>query len=144
MTSAADSQSSPPAVPKPAGEEDRIKSLDDRFGAIEAEQKEQRGILGRIEAALTGGHSPKAGISPESGTVSDSSSGLSVAEQVKRGVQEIEERKQREADEKAVKDADSAWRKNIDERLAERRPAEPATGRKTKLQQALFGKADER
>ena len=148
MTSDAGSQSSPPA--ETAGEEGRIRSLEERFGAIETEQKEQRGIMARIEAALTGGR-PKAnpGASAQNndgGMPQDSStgSGMSVAEQVRRGVEEIEAKKQRDADEKAAKDADSAWRKNVDERLAERRPAEPATGRKTKVQRALFGKADAR
>lgn len=142
----------PPAPSQGDSESSRIKTLDDRFGAIETEQKEQRSILSRIESALTGG-SPKAS-GPGSATPSGAtggaqgtppdSSGLSVAEQVRRGVEEIEARKQKEAADKAAADSDQAWRKSVDDRLAERKPAEPRTGRKTKLQHALFGKQDDR
>lgn len=149
MTSDAGSQSSPPAGDA-GGEEGRIKSLDDRFGKIEHEQAEQRGILSRIEQAL-GGRPKVPGTGSASSPPTESGSrtepdgtGLSIAEQVKRGVAEIEERKQREAAEQQAKDADQAWRKGVDERLAERRPAEPRTGRKVKLQRALFGRQDDR
>lgn len=40
---------------EPPTEEGRIQSLDDRFGAIETEQKEQRGVLDQILTAVSGG-----------------------------------------------------------------------------------------
>lgn len=117
--------------------------LAERVGAIETEQREQRGILERIEAAL--GKGSTAPTSPESGTGSGSPEvSPSVAEQVRRGVEEIEAEKQRKAEAEARENADKAWRASVDERLPERRPSEPATGRKQKLAERMFGKADAR
>lgn len=130
----ADNDPAPDPQPQPQGE-----PLAARVGAIETEQQRQGGILERIEQALAG--SPKAG-GPSSGN--DDPPGESVADQVRRGVEEIEAKKQRDAAEQAAKDADAAWRASVDERLPERKPSEPATGRKTKLQERLFGKADAR
>ena len=42
-----------PAAP-PGSEEGRIKGLDERFGAIEAEQKNQRGMLEKVLGAVSG------------------------------------------------------------------------------------------
>lgn len=115
--------------------------LAERVGAIEAEQQRQGGILERIEQALAG--NPKA-TGTSSDTTTDTPGGLSVAEQVRKGVEEIEARKAAEAEAKAKADAESAWRASIESRLPERRPSEPATGRKAKLQERMFGKADAR
>jgi hypothetical protein len=159
VSSTAGNPTSPPAS-DPAqgqggqgGEAGRIKSLDDRFTAIETEQKEQRGILGRIEQALTGGGPPKGttggSASPSSSAGGSSSSepgsaGLSIAEQVRRGVEEIEAKRRADAEAQAARDAESAWRKDVEDRLPERRPAEPAPGRKSRLQRILVGKPDQR
>ena len=138
------SPDSPPAPANPPTdpEASRIKSLDDRFGALEREQAEQRGILGRIEQAITGG----LGKAP-SGAASDSNSqapgGPSIREQVAAGVAEIQARQQREQQAAAAADADKQWRAGVDQQLAERRPTEPATGGKARLQRALIGKPDQ-
>jgi hypothetical protein len=130
---------SPPATEPPKGE-----PLAERVGAIEAEQQRQGGILERIEQALAG--SPKASGTPSTGPTPDggTTGGLSVAEQVRQGVEEIEARKAKEAADAAAADADKAWRASVDERLPERKPSEPATGRKVRLQERLFGRADAR
>ena len=129
-----------PAAPDP---QPKAEPLEQRVGAIETEQQRQGGILERIEQALAG--SPKA--TPPTATDSGTDGkpeGVSVAEQVRQGVEEIEARKAKEAADAAAKDADSAWRASVDERLPERKPSEPATGRKAKLQERLFGKPDAR
>ena len=127
--------------PTPDPEQPKGEPLAERVGAIETEQQRQGGILERIEQALAG--SPKASTT-SSDTTTDTPGGLSVAEQVRKGVEEIEARKAKEAADAAAKDADSAWRASVDERLPERKPSEPATGRKAKLQERMFGKADAR
>ena len=116
--------------------------LAERVGAIEAEQQRQGGILERIEQALSKGDGPK-DPGNSSPTSPDTGPG-SVAEQVRKGVEEIEAEKQRKADAEARENADKAWRASVDERLPERKPSEPATGRKAKLQARLFGKPDPR
>lgn len=134
----ADPQADPQAPPAPEG-----RTLDDRMSAVETEQREQRGILNRIEGLLTGPKSSSGPDSPQSATETDSS-GLSVAEQVKRGVAEIEAKRKKDEAAKAKADEADAWKKSVEEKLAERKPAEPKTGRKAKLQERLFGKADAR
>jgi hypothetical protein len=135
----ADGDGTAPPAPEPKGE-----PLAERVGAIEAEQQRQGTVLEEIKGLLTkdpkaGAASSNSGSAPESGT-----GGLSVAEQVRRGVEEIEAKKQAAAEAKARADSDAAWRASVDERLPERKPSEPATGRKVKLQERLFGKADAR
>lgn len=129
----------PPAEPQ--GE-----PLAQRVGAIEAEQQRQGTVLEEIKGLLT--KDPKASgtgsASSQGSSTEPPSGGLSVAEQVRRGVEEIEARKQAEAEAAAAADADKAWRASVDERLPERKPSEPATGRKVKLQERLFGRADAR
>lgn len=117
--------------------------LAERVGAIEEEQQRQGGILERIEQALAG-QSPKASGSGSGSSPESEPGGLSVAEQVRRGVEEIEARKQAEAQAQADREAAEGRLKAIEERLPERKPSEPATGRKVKLQERLFGKADTR
>jgi hypothetical protein len=152
LTSDAGSQNSGPAGNSQGGDPEaaRIQTLDQRFGAIEAEQKEQRGLLTEIRGLLGG--SPKAPSGgpggsggPHSGSSPDPSSSPaspSVAEQVRQGVKEIEAEKEREAKAKAAADADSAWRATVEQALAERRPAEPGTGFRARLQRGLVGKPD--
>lgn len=127
--------------PKPEPEVQPKPELAERVGAIEAEQQRQGTVLQEIKGMLAGAPKDPAG---GTGGSENSPPGQSVAEQVRRGVEEIEARKKREADEAAARDADSAWRANVDQRLAERRPAEPATGRKARLQARMFGKPDPR
>lgn len=118
--------------------------LAERVGAIEAEQQRQGGILERIEQALAG--SPKASGTPSTTPTPDgeTAGGLSIEEQVRQGVEKIEAKKQADAEAAAAKDADAAWRASVDERLPERKPAEVVPGRKAKLAERMFGKADAR
>ena len=132
----ADTDPAPAPDPAPKGE-----PLAERVGAIETEQKRQGTMIEEIKGLLTG--SPK---DPAGGTGGSENSppGPSVAEQVRKGVEEIEARKAKEAADKEASDRESAWRADVESRLPERRPSEPATGRKQKLQERLFGKADAR
>lgn len=144
MSSDAGSQSSGPATSgQPGdGEAGRIQSLEDRFGKIEAEQARQGGILAEIKE-LVGG--PKAGTSPPASGSSQPPAPPgtpSVADQVRKGVEEIEAKKAADAKAAADADADRTWRASVDERLAERKPAEPGTGFRNRLQRALVGRPD--
>lgn len=130
----------------PATEPPKGEPLAERVGAIETEQQRQGGILERIEQALAA--NPKAsgtgGATSQGSSTESEPGGLSVAEQVRKGVEEIEAEKQRKAEAEAAAAGEAAWRASVDERLPERKPSEPATGRKVKLQERLFGKADQR
>lgn len=130
-----------PDDPAPDPQQPKAEPLAERVGAIEAEQQRQGGILERIEQALAG--SPKASTT-SSDTTTDTPGGLSVTEQVRKGVEEIEARKAKEAEAQAAKDAAEGRLRSIEDRLPERKPSEPATGRKTRLQERLFGKPDPR
>jgi hypothetical protein len=120
----------PPAPASPDPEASRIKSLDQRFGSIEAEQQRQSGILERIESVLAGKRAGAPGAPADQ---------PDIAAQVRKGVEEIEAQRKAEADAAAAQQKDADWRKSVDDRLAEQRPAEPASGRKTRLQRVLFG-----
>ena len=127
--------------PTPDPEQPKGEPLAERVCAIETEQQRQGGILERIEQTLGKGSTPPT--SPDSRTAA-SDSGTSVAEQVRKGVEEIEARKAKEAADAVAADAEKAWRASVDERLPERKPSEPTTGRKAKLQERMFGKPDQR
>ena len=123
----------------------KAEPLAERVGAIEAEQQRQGGILERIEQALAGSPKASGGTPPSaSGVTEPPPAGPSIAEQVRKGVEEIEARKAKEAADKEAADKEAAWRASVDERLPERKPSEPATGRKQKMQERIFGKADAR
>lgn len=143
------SQSSPPpadpaAPPAPADPEaTRIKSIDDRFAAQDAKID---GLGSKIDQVLgkLGGAPAPAPAAAGAGPAEPPAGGLSIAEQVRRGVAEIEAEKARKAAADQA-DADAAsWRKSVDDKLAERPPAERATGAKTRMQRFLFGRPDER
>jgi hypothetical protein len=112
-----------------------------RLSAMEAEQERQGGllqqILGRLPgkgaAAPTGGPSPAA---PDAGQ--------DIGELVRKGVAEIQAKQQADADAAAAQQQADDWRKSVDARLAERRPAEPVTGVRARMQRALFGSHDQR
>lgn len=125
----------------PAPEAPKGEPLAERVGAIETEQQRQGTVLEEIKGLLT--NSPKGQAGGTDGS-ENSPPALSVAEQVRRGVEEIEAEKQRKAEAEAAAAGEAAWRASVDERLPERKPSEPATGRKVKLQERLFGKADQR
>lgn len=134
-------QQQPPAGTDP--EAGRIKSLDQRFGAIEAKQAEHDSKLDRILAALPGGtpkSSDSGGTGGSSPTPATGAGTSNIAQLVRQGVAELDaERQQREAADKAAA-ADKAWRSSVDQRLAEHPPAEPAGKMRRRLQRALLGK----
>jgi hypothetical protein len=137
----------PPGSPPPGdGEAGRIKSIDTRFTAIEEEQRKQGGILERIERALGGG-APKEPSADPAGSGTDDTTpagGVSIKEQIRRGVQEIQDKQRADAEAAAAATQEQAWRQSVEDRLPERRPTEPMTGVKNRIQRALFGKQDER
>jgi len=139
--------SSQPGNPPPGdGEPGRIKSIDTRFTAIEEEQRKQGGILERIERALGGG-APKEPSPDPAGTGTGDTTpagGVSIAEQIRRGVQEIQDKQRADAAATEAATKEQAWRQSVEDRLPERRPTEPATGAKNRIRRALFGKPDER
>lgn len=119
--------------------------LAERVGAIETEQQRQGTVLEEIKSLLTNSPKETGGTPPSaSGVTASPPAGPSIAEQVRKGVEEIEAQKAKEAQAQAAADADKAWRASVDERLPERKPSEPATGRKARLQARLFGKPDPR
>lgn len=131
-------QQDPPAPPQqdpPAG--DGSQATDARFERIEAEQREQRGILDKVLAAVTGGAGAAAGQgsppAPGSGAGVDPAS---IAAQVRQEIADADQRRQTQA-------ADKAWRDDVTETIAkvkeERQPREPQTGIKAKARRAMFG-----
>lgn len=141
-----DPQAQPPAQPEPSPSPGKTgKTVEER---LDAQDQKIDGLSGKLDQVLSAvGGSPKAsGSTPPSasGATEQPPAGPSIAEQVRQGVAEIEAKKKADAEAQAAKDADQAWRKGVDEAIAERRPAEPKTGRKGKLQRAMFGRADER
>ena len=113
----------------------RVESLDARFGAIEHEQAEQRGILTQIRDALAGkGKTAPAHAAAQEHTETRLEASSSIADQVRRAVQDVNaEEEQRKRDEAHA--ADHAA-------LAEARekpPREAASGVRGRIQRAMFG-----
>jgi hypothetical protein len=134
----------PGSTPPGDGEAGRIKSIDTRFTALEEEQRKQGGILERIERALGGGAPPASPPDPAGSGTDAPPAGESIKEQIRRGVQEIQDKQRADADAQAAVTKEQAWRQSVEDRLLERRPTEPMTGVKNRIQRALFGKQDER
>ena len=134
----------PPDPPQPPeqqpgeGEAGRIQTLDARFGAIEQEQKAQRGLLEQISAAVGGA---KAAEQTAQGKAQEHTQdrlanppAATMADQVRKAVQDVnaeEAQKQRDADHQADHD-------RIRE-LAERAPREPQSGWRARLQRGMYG-----
>jgi hypothetical protein len=105
-------------------EEERVKSLDDRFGKIEAEQERQGGLLDKIAAKLDGGSQQPPAAEPV--TRADPAPG-DMAEQMRQAVRDVNA-EQAQAD--AAKDKTPA---------PEQAPREVMIRGKARLQRALFG-----
>lgn len=120
-------------------EGERIASLDERFGKLEAEQERQGGVLQQILDRLPGGKGKTSG----PGTVPpgpDPAGGKSIAELVRDGVAELEAKK---ADDQRRADADTARADHAAriKALEERQPAETtgtSAGRVRSLMQRRF------
>lgn len=141
--------SDPPASAEPpAGEPDkeagRIRSLDERFKAIETEQADQRGMLEQIRDAVTGGHT---GADGDQGEGAPAAPGPGeqrhgIGAEVRRQIEEAEKRRAAEEGERKA----GEWRQSVEDRLEalkpEAAPREPQTGFRGRVQRAMFGRAD--
>lgn len=122
-----------------AGEDEagRISSFDERFGKIEHEQAEQRGMLEQIRDAVAGKGPAKPAHDKAQQHTQDRLEhppAESIADQVRRAVADVkadEEQKRRDAEHQADHD-------KIRE-AAERAPRETVSGFRGKLQRAMFG-----
>ena len=117
------------------GEAGRVKALDDRFAAIENEQREQRGILDKIAAAVGGGQ----GGAPAGGGQGGAPVPpvASIADQVRQEIADADQRRRAEEDEKT-------WRAGVTEFIeqvkAEKAPRPPQTGLAARARRAVLGK----
>jgi hypothetical protein len=129
----------PPADPPAGGdtEADRIRSLDDRFGALERTQEEQGGMLRAILDKLPGGGEGQA-----AGATPTPAPGTDIQSTVRAEIDAANKR--REAEEKAQEGEN--WRKHVDEALEQLRPEatprEPQTGVRGRLQRLTFGRME--
>lgn len=116
-------------------EEQRIQSLDDRFGKIESEQERQGGLLEDIRGMLGGkdrGDTGKDAPAPDRGEQRERP-GM-IQEQMAEAIRKVRaEEKQQEAD--AAHAADHA---SLKDKAPEKAPRE-ATGWKERLQGRMFG-----
>lgn len=118
------------------GEAGRVKSLDDRFGALEHEQSEQRGMLSQILGKLGGG-----GDAPKGEPVTRGDDPLagpdpgSMAEQMRQAVRDVRaEEAQAEKDRQHSADHDRLRTPD-----PEKAPREVMIRGKAKLQKIMFG-----
>jgi hypothetical protein len=110
----------PPDPQNPDPEAARIKSLDDRFGAIEAEQASQRGLLEQIRDSL-GGTERTAHAAAQKHEEQKLDQPSDVADEVRR---QFAERDRQQASQQAAAAADD-WRKGVDASLAELKEKPP-------------------
>ncbi len=126
-----DKTSSAPATDD--GEAGRVKSLDDRFGAIEARQEKQEGLLEQILGKLGGG-----GGEAEPVTRGDEPAAPSpgeMAEQMRQAVRDVRAEEAAEQA-RAAHDADHAKMRTPE---PEQTPREVMIRGKARLQRLMFG-----
>jgi hypothetical protein len=112
-------------------EEGRIESLDTRFGAIETEQREQRGMLDKILTAVsgTGGQAAATAHRADTTVVDDRLDRPSrIQDQMKEAIRAVNAEQQQ------------AQQPGPAAPAAEAAPAEVAIRGKQRLQQIVFGK----
>lgn len=121
---------------QPGDEEvSRIEALDERFGRIESEQAEHRGMLQQILDRVGGAEQDAHGKAQEhTRRRLEQTPAQTMADQVKRAVQDVEAEKAAEQT-RAAHDADHERIRQ----LAERPPREPVSGFRGRLQRAMFG-----
>jgi hypothetical protein len=121
----------PPETPPADPEAQRIESLDARFGKIETEQAEQRGLLQQILGKVGGGDAPKAGDPKQP------DQGLDMAAMMRKAVEDVgaENARKKAEEEHAAEHAALRASKPV----AETQPRERQGGIKSKLQRAMFG-----
>jgi hypothetical protein len=120
----------------PGGEEvGRIEALDERFGRIESEQAEHRGMLERILDRVGGAEQAAHGKAEQHTRQRlEHPPAESVADQVRRAVKDVQAEQEAERH-KADHDTEHAKLREA----AERPPREPASGVRGKIQRAMFG-----
>lgn len=128
-------QQQPPAGDAPKTVEERLDAQDQKIDGLAGKIDQVLGRLTGQDSAAAGGHGPAA---------ADATPAPDIPALVQQGVQKIMDKQKRDTDAATAKKADEDWRKSVDDRLAERKPAEPATGRRTGLQKFLFGAPDQR
>ena len=113
----------------------RVESLDARFGAIEHEQAEQRGILTQIRDALAGkGKAAPAHAAAQEHTETRLEASSSIADQVRRAVKDVNAE-----EEQRKRDAEHEGHHQALREAAEKPPREAASGVRGKIQRAMFG-----
>lgn len=120
-----------PAAPEPRAS----GTVDERLAAQDQKINAMDGKLDQVLNRLTGGGGDGGGApaAPEP---------VNIGQLVRDGVREIEKEKDRKATADKRQADDQTWRASVETRLAERRPAAPATGAMTRVRTILFGKQD--
>jgi hypothetical protein len=136
----APAQGQPPAGDGEAG---RVQALDARFAQIENEQREQRGILDKIAAAVgqggSGGGAPAGGQGDggQGAGAGPVPSAASIAAQVRQEIADADQRRKAEED-------DKTWRAGVNEVVekirAEQQPRPPQTGLAARVRRVVLGK----
>lgn len=132
QTPPADPKADPPADP----EAQRVEALDARFGKIEAEQAEQRGMLTTILDKVSGA-APEAPAGAQEHTQTRLDRSSSIADQVRQAVADVgaeAERKRRDEEHAAEHAALRAGKPE-----PEKPPRERQGGLKSRLQKAMYG-----
>jgi hypothetical protein len=133
---------STPATPKtpdpPADPEaQRVESLDARFGKIETEQAEQRGLLQQILGKVGGGLDPTKAPGSSATGASPGTGSPDMAAMMRKAVEDVgaENARKKAEEEHAAEHAALRASKPV----AETQPRERQGGIKSKLQRAMFG-----
>lgn len=134
----APAQGQPPAGGGGDGEAARVQALDARFAQIETEQREQRGILDKIAAAVGQGGAPAGGQGDGGGQgAGPVPSAASIAAQVRQEIADADQRRKAEED-------DKTWRAGVNEVVekikAEQQPRPPQTGLAARVRRVVLGK----
>lgn len=121
--------------PEPGGHPDG--DLGARVGKIETEQREQRGILEQVLAAVKpgggGGQAPAPAGSPAPGTVNIGA----IQQQVRQEIEAADRRRAAEAAEKGWREEVTAVVETV---KREKTPREPETGPRAFVQRLLIGR----
>ena len=140
------SSSTPPASSTPPSSSDpeagRIKGLDERFGKLESEQREQRGMLEQILGKVSGSQSPPAagnsGGAPGGVGAATGAPSHDVAELMRQAVRDVG------AERAAARQRTDAERARIEQQArAEHAPREQTGRGRKRLQRALWGIVDD-
>jgi hypothetical protein len=128
----------PPAgAPAPTANPGPPAAGDARLDRIEATQREQGAVLGRLEQLLTGGGGPAQGQHAAGGAQPQAGD---IAAQVRQEITDSDQRRKREED-------DATWRAGVTEKVeklaAEKAPRDPAPGLRGRLQRIIVGKEPE-